>query len=404
MKSCFTITLILLFSLTLFSQVIDPNVVEIINSTNIDSLTKTVSELSGMVPVVINDTLYTILSRYDTSLGNAKAALYINQKLRHYGLIPQYQYFIPRGTNVYALQQGIEHPGRMYIICAHYDDMPRGSVAPGADDNASGTAAVLEAARIFSKYQTSNSILYALWDREEQGLVGSSAYANLAASRGDSIMGVINLDMIAWDSNNDMSMDIHTKSIANSMKLSDTVRFVNSAYNIGLNPVVKNPGSTASDHASFWTKNYSALLLIESFEDFNTFYHTVNDRLSVFNNTFYHKMTKLAMGTLSVLVGAYKQTDVVSSDKVISTYTLKQNYPNPFNPTTTISYELPSAEFVTLEIFDMLGRRITTLVEEKQQAGQHAVLWNATGEASGTYLYRLKTGEFIQTKLMALIK
>lgn len=404
MKSFIVITLILLFSLTLFSQVIDPNVVEIINSTNIDSLTKTVSELSGVVPVVINDTLYTILSRYDTSPGNAKAALYINQKLQSYGLTPQYQDFIPRGTNVYALQQGIEYPGRMYIICAHYDDKPSGSIAPGADDNASGTAAVLEAARIFSKYQTSNSILYALWDMEEQGLIGSAAYSNLASARGDTILGVINLDMIAWDSNDDMVMDIHTSSISNSLELSDTVRFVNTTYNIGLTPVVKNPGTPASDHASFWENNYSAILLIESFSDFNLYYHKTSDLLSAFNNTFFHKMSKLAMGTLGVLVGVFKQTDVVSSDAMIPAYTLKQNYPNPFNPTTTLSYELQSVEFVTLEVFDMLGRRIITLVEEKQPAGQHAVLWNATGQASGIYLYRLKAGEFIESKLMALIK
>lgn len=404
MKTWLTIIFFLCFVFSLQAQQIDPTVAAIINGTNSDSLTYFVSELSGEIPVTVNDIQYTIASRFDTASGNAIAALYISQKLQSYGLIPEFQDFSPRGRNVYALQTGVDHPGQMYIICAHYDDMPRGPVAPGADDNASGTATVIEAARILTKYQTSYSILYALWDREEQGLLGSAAYSNLASALGDSILGVINLDMIAWDSNDDMIMDIHTSSTGNSLELSDTVRFVNTTYNIGLTPVVKNPGSTASDHASFWANNYGAILLIESFADFNLYYHKTSDLLSAFNNTFFYKMSKLALGTIAVLTGVHDATDVAIAEGTVSNYSLSQNYPNPFNPVTTIDYQLLSLTPVTLEVFDMLGRRVAILIDDIQPAGKHTATWNASDYSSGMYFYRLRAGEFSQMKIMALIK
>jgi len=404
MKTWLTIIFFLCFVFSLQAQQIDPTVAAIINDTNSDSLTYFVSELSGEIPVTVNDIQYTIASRFDTASGNAIAALYISQKLQSYGLIPEFQDFSPRGRNVYALQTGIDHPGQMYIICAHYDDMPRGPVAPGADDNASGTATVIEAARILTKYQTSYSILYALWDREEQGLLGSAAYSNLASALGDSILGVINLDMIAWDSNDDMIMDIHTSSTGNSLELSDTVRFVNTTYNIGLTPVVKNPGSTASDHASFWANNYGAILLIESFADFNLYYHKTSDLLSAFNNTFFYKMSKLAIGTLAVLADVQSPNGVVTSSQVPPDYILNQNYPNPFNPTTIIRYHLPTSSHVSLEVFDVLGRQVITLIDKTQSSGEYSVMWNASDCTNGVYICRFKAGNFYSTRKMILMK
>jgi len=404
MKTWLIIIFFLCFVFSLQAQQIDPTVAAIINGTNSDSLTYFVSELSGEIPVTVNDIQYTIASRFDTASGNAIAALYISQKLQSYGLIPEFQDFSPRGRNVYALQTGVDHPGQMYIICAHYDDMPRGPVAPGADDNASGTATVIEAARILTKYQTSYSILYALWDREEQGLLGSAAYSNLASALGDSILGVINLDMIAWDSNDDMIMDIHTSSTGNSLELSDTVRFVNTTYNIGLTPVVKNPGSTASDHASFWANNYGAILLIESFADFNLYYHKTSDLLSAFNNTFFYKMSKLAIGTLAILADVQSPNGVVTSSQVPPDYILNQNYPNPFNPTTIIRYHLPTSSHVSLEVFDVLGRQVITLIDKTQSSGEYSVMWNASDCTNGVYICRFKAGNFYSTRKMILMK
>ncbi|MDG5766204.1 CotH kinase family protein [Balneolales bacterium ANBcel1] len=85
-------------------------------------------------------------------------------------------------------------------------------------------------------------------------------------------------------------------------------------------------------------------------------------------------------------------------------YRLRQNYPNPFNPSTSIRYDLPESGEVRLEIFDLVGRRITTLVESHQQAGSHQVHWDASGLSSGVYLYRLEAGNYVETRKMTLIK
>ena len=145
---------------------------------------------------------------------------------------------------------------------------PAGTTAPGADDNGSGTAAVIEAARIFSQYSFPFTIVYALWDEEEQGLVGSSYYASQAANAGDSILGVINLDMIAYDGNNDGNADVHTSSIANTNSIKDKMLEVNLDYGINLDLDVV-PAQPYSDHQSFLNNGYGAILLIEDDNDFH---------------------------------------------------------------------------------------------------------------------------------------
>ncbi|MBX7047321.1 MAG: T9SS type A sorting domain-containing protein [Ignavibacteria bacterium] len=87
-------------------------------------------------------------------------------------------------------------------------------------------------------------------------------------------------------------------------------------------------------------------------------------------------------------------------------YKLSQNYPNPFNPTTKINYEIKNAGFVTLKIYDLLGREIVQLVNETKDAGRYSIDFNASKYmlASGIYFYRIKAGEFIDTKRMVLVK
>ncbi|HRE11119.1 MAG TPA: M28 family peptidase, partial [Ignavibacteria bacterium] len=110
------------------------------------------------------------------------------------------------GQNVLATKIGSKYPNQYYIICGHYDNMPSGSLAPGADDNASGTCAVMEAARLLAPFTFDYTLIFVAFDEEEQGLIGSHAYADSSYNRGDSIKGVLNFDMIAWDSNNDYKL------------------------------------------------------------------------------------------------------------------------------------------------------------------------------------------------------
>ena len=87
-----------------------------------------------------------------------------------------------------------------------------------------------------------------------------------------------------------------------------------------------------------------------------------------------------------------------------SEFLLQQNYPNPFNPITTISYRLPANCSVILKIFDALGREVETLVNERQDAGTHAVRLNASGLSSGVYFYRLQAGSSMETKKLIVLK
>ena len=85
-------------------------------------------------------------------------------------------------------------------------------------------------------------------------------------------------------------------------------------------------------------------------------------------------------------------------------FMLSQNYPNPFNPTTVISYQLPSSSFVTLKVYDILGRQVETLVEGNQKAGSYRVIFNGDELASGVYFYRITTDRYAATRKMLLLK
>jgi hypothetical protein len=85
-------------------------------------------------------------------------------------------------------------------------------------------------------------------------------------------------------------------------------------------------------------------------------------------------------------------------------FRLEQNYPNPFNPATTIQFALPKRSLVTLKLFDMLGREVTTLVNQELQAGVHKVLYKAEGLPSEVYFYRLQADGIVMTKKLTLLK
>jgi hypothetical protein len=85
-------------------------------------------------------------------------------------------------------------------------------------------------------------------------------------------------------------------------------------------------------------------------------------------------------------------------------YSLSQNYPNPFNATTVIKYTMPTAGFVTLKIYDMLGKEISTVINSHKYAGEHSITYTASDLASGVYLYRLQINDFISSKKFILLK
>lgn len=106
----------------------------------------------------------------------------------------------------------------------------------------------------------------------------------------------------------------------------------------------------------------------------------------------------------------YTTFDIITSveqiedDLLPTEFRLEQNYPNPFNPSTTIQFAVPKASQVTITIYDVLGRRVATLVDEKYQPGTYKVTFEADELASGVYIYRIQTEGFVQSRKLMLLK
>ena len=97
-------------------------------------------------------------------------------------------------------------------------------------------------------------------------------------------------------------------------------------------------------------------------------------------------------------------TSVEEDDQPVKSFQLLQNYPNPFNPSTRIRYEIPERSFVTIKVYDVLGKEIANLINEEKSNGNYEVEFNGNGLASGIYYYRITAGEFSQTRKMILLK
>jgi hypothetical protein len=109
----------------------------------------------------------------------------------------------------------------------------------------------------------------------------------------------------------------------------------------------------------------------------------------------------------AVSLASYSTSSTGNAQNTIpKSFALGQNYPNPFNPSTLIQYDVAKSGRVTIEVFNVLGQKVQTLVDEYKAAGRYAVQFNATNLSSGTYFYRMTAGngEFTQTMKMMLLK
>jgi hypothetical protein len=128
-----------------------------------------------------------------------------------------------------------------------------------------------------------------------------------------------------------------------------------------------------------------------------------------------YKTKTLFIKDSTLFVGLYcgsiwrRSLSEITSVKRLSTdlpthFSLEQNFPNPFNPATTISFSLPSKSFVSLKVFDIIGREVATIVFEEMSTGIYSRQWNAENMSSGIYFYRLQVGSFIETKKLVLLR
>ncbi len=303
----------ILCSLLMSSFVNGQTITEVINQMDLDSLQLTLREFAGEQATIINGDAVTITSRVHSN--NDLAADYLYERLDRLENLSVANQLINGEAgrrNIIATQLGKTNPDNIYIICAHYDSVARYC----ADDNASGTATVLEIARILSAQCLDNTIVYALWDEEEIGLVGASHYANLAAANNDNILGVLNIDMMGYDGNNDNNFDIDVRDIGNSLAMKDDLISIlnNPDYGFTLDVNVVNPGTTASDHSRFWNQGFSAVLVGESWEtnDQTPFYHSSDDKYNTLNFPYYHELSKLIMGYMVTKAGLVNVDNTVT--------------------------------------------------------------------------------------------
>ena len=306
-------------------------------------------------------------------------------------------------TNVVATIPGSLMPERELIVGGHFDSNSSDPLnAPGADDNGTGTAAVVEMARVLSlaQYHPLMTVRFITFAAEEAGLVGSRHYAEAARAAGHSIAAMLNFDMIGHRDTTKTSRDLYVVWYPGSESLSDQMVSCARAYT-PLNSILTTTYSGRSDSYSFFSQGYNAVFCIEA--DLSPFYHTPRDLLSRLDMSFVSDVTKAGLALLLTLDQEANGVADVSARRPDRT-SLEQNYPNPFNPSTAIGYRLTTAGRVTLKVYDLLGREIATLVNEVRGAGKHSVIWNAGAAASGVYFCRLAAGSVTDTKSMLLLR
>ena len=139
----------------------------------------------------------------------------------------------------------------------------------------------------------------------------------------------------------------------------------------------------------------------DDYAPFISYYHTDTTYIAVF-------WTHEENGTKDIWMAKTIYTPEIGGvnepPQVLSNYTLEQNYPNPFNPVTTINYTIAAKDFVTIKVYDVLGKEIATLVNEEKPAGSYSVNFNASKLSSGVYFYRMQAGSFVETKKLILLK
>ena len=297
----------------------DPLIEEMIAQVDADTVYLYDGNLSGENEVTIGGQPYTINTRYSYSGEPVeKATQFVYEHFENLGLEVEYHNYNWAGydlRNVVATKPGLTYPDDIYIICAHVDSISewqhRYTYAPGADDNGSGVTAVMIAADILSQYDFDCSVRFVTFTGEEQGLHGSHYYAQDAYNEGDNILGVLNLDMIAYDSDADSILELHAGTRSGSNSIANLFADVVDTYDINLVPEIITAGATnRSDHASFWDYGYDAILAIEDWQDFTPYYHTISDQLSSLNIPYFTEFVKASVGTVASMAGLLDSNSV----------------------------------------------------------------------------------------------
>ena len=300
------------------------------------------------------------------------------------------------GDNILAIQWGTRTPEEFVICGAHYDSYswagydPDTIRSPGADDNATGVAGILETARILSHYTFDRSIIYGNWCAEEAGLIGSAAYAHDCAEQDMDIVGYFNLDMTGYL---EEGSDIHV----HLMYTTRDSTIANYVYNFSHiyfpeMPIRQNwMANGDSDYSSFNRNGYAAVHPFEDVHAYSPFIHTRNDilGLSVNNLEQSKRFTELNLGLVAILAGL--NHDGISENEAINV----AMYPNPTRDLVTI---LANDPIQNVSIYNLLGQQIVT--KDLNKTSQYTL--HTSDLASGIYVVRIKTENGMAAKRLII--
>ena len=297
--------------------------------------------------------------------------------------------------NILAVQWGTKSPEE-YVICgAHYDSWnadgydPDTIRSPGADDNASGVAGILETARILSRYTFDRTIIYANWCAEEVGLVGSAAYAADCAAQRMNIVAYFNLDMTGYLAE---GSDIHVNLMYTTQDslLGNYVKRFSRTYFPEMRIWQDWLAWGDSDYSSFNRNGYAAIHPFEDTHASSPFIHTRQDVLGVSVNNLEQckRFTELNLGTVAVLAG-------LNNSSISENETLRVTlYPNPAKESVNI---LADEGLQFIEICNLWGQQVATM----HLQGEKNCTIDTNGMTPGIYVVKITSEK--NTALQKLI-
>lgn len=256
-----------------------------------------VDQLSNAQYIARVSALTAFGSRHTNYQGVLNARDYIASEFQAFGLTattPSFSVGQRTAYNVVGVLEGTLFPNEILLIGAHYDSLPNSQTnAPGAEDNASGTAAVIELARILSAFGSQRTIYFVAFGGEEQGLVGSRALVNgLTSTQRANLKGAITMDMISYTADSQIDVLLETSSAGFALR----TELARAAADFTDLRVFTSNNPFGSDHVSFLNASLPSLLLIENDWDVYPAYHTSNDRVTNLNANQGGEIARMALG------------------------------------------------------------------------------------------------------------
>lgn len=247
-------------------------------------------------------TLVGFQTRYSYTSGCRAAGDWLANEFTALGCqVTRQQHTNGMAKNVIADQPGVTNPDEIIIICGHFDStsLQPDTLAPGADDNGTGTAAVLQAARALSNFHFEKTIRYICFSGEEQGLFGSQAYAAMADTENQNIIAVYNFDMIGYVDQAPENLEC----VGNNASVAIVDHFIESAQTYTDLLVNRRiDGSIQqSDHAPFWSRGFPAFLGIEDSPLHYPDYHKITDTIDNVTPGFFADVTRAGAAAVASL-------------------------------------------------------------------------------------------------------